>query len=158
MAKKKSSKKKKAARRKKVAAGLAAVTAAAIGAYFLTGERGKKTRKKAKGWMLKFKGEVLEQLEKTGEVTEEKYQEVVDRVVAQYKKLKKVDEEELLRLAAELKRDFEKVSTTAAGAAKKVRKAAKQASKQKKSSSSGRKSSSRKKKGSSSSKKSKRKK
>jgi hypothetical protein len=56
------------ARKAEIGAGIAAgVAAAALGAYFLYGSKdAKKNRAKVKGWMLKARGEVLEQLENHG--------------------------------------------------------------------------------------------
>lgn len=91
----------------KVAAGIGAgvaLIAAGIGTYFLYGTKeGQKRRKKIQGWVLKAKGEVLEQVEKLKEVNQEKYDEVVDRVINRYKGLKHVDAEEAETLAKEMK-------------------------------------------------------
>ncbi len=84
--------------------GLAALaTAAAAGAYFLTGKNGKNNRQKVKGWMLKAKGEVLDQLEKMKLVSEEAYHATVEKVAAKYKTLKNIDPKEIEGLVKELK-------------------------------------------------------
>src|SRR4051812_38556819 len=65
---------KKAAPTGAIIAGIAGLTAAAIGAYYLYGHKdSKKHRAKVKSWMLKAKGEVLEELEKVQDVTESAY-------------------------------------------------------------------------------------
>jgi hypothetical protein len=88
---------------KKVAVGIAMVAAAA-GAYFLYGtEAGKKTSKKIKGWALKAKGEVLEKLENLKEVSQEKYDSIVEAVSSKYQKVKNVDQAELATMIKELK-------------------------------------------------------
>lgn len=87
----------------KVGAGLVAVTALAAGAYFLYGKNGAKNRKKVKGWMLKAKGEMLEGIEKLKEVSEPKYNEIVEKVSAKYAKLKDVDQADLMALQKEIK-------------------------------------------------------
>ena len=73
-------------------AGLAAAGVAA--GYFLYGPEGKKNRKKVKAWAVKAKGEVLEEIEKMKEVSEEGYTAAVDKVANKYGKLKKVGETE----------------------------------------------------------------
>jgi hypothetical protein len=81
-----------------VTAGIAAVSAAA---YLLFGPDAKKNQKNLKGWMLKMKGEVVEKIEGMKEITEEAYQDVVDKIAAKYREMKNVDPEEL---GAEIKK------------------------------------------------------
>jgi hypothetical protein len=102
---------------------IASLTAIA-GAVFLYGtEAGKKKRKQIKGWTLKAKGEVLEQLEKLKEVNEEKFHQVVDTVSAKYQKLKTVAPEDLAELSADLKKSWKHiVKATKAPVSKKVTK------------------------------------
>ena len=87
----------------KVGFGVATIAAIAAGAYFLYGKDAKKNRAKVKGWMLKAKGEILESLEKLKEVSEPKYHEIVDKVIAKYSKLKHVDSADLAKLTKEIK-------------------------------------------------------
>lgn len=86
-----------------VGAGVAALAAAAAGVYFLYGKEAPKRRKAVRGWMLKAKGEVLEQLEKLPEVSEQTYYGLVDAVAAKYAGLKNVDSAELGEMARELR-------------------------------------------------------
>lgn len=87
-----------------VAAGVgAAVAAAALGTYFLYGERGAKNRKAVAGWVLKMKGEVLEKVEEARNLTEEEYHRIVDEVSARYAKLGKGGTQELADTTTELK-------------------------------------------------------
>lgn len=84
-------------------AGAAALIAAAAGAYFLYGtDQGAKTRKQIKGWSLKAKGEVLEQLEGLTEVSEAAYGEIVKKVVAEYQKAKKLDAADVADFVSEM--------------------------------------------------------
>ena len=79
-----------------IAAGLIGLTAAAVGTYFLYGHKDAiKNRAKVKGWMLKAKGEVLEELENAGDVTEEKYHSAVDMVLKKYHELKHINKEDV---------------------------------------------------------------
>jgi hypothetical protein len=93
-----------------VSAGIAALAAAAAaGGYFLYGKDGAKNRKKIKGWMLKAKGEVLDQMEKGKEVTEETYHNVIDKVSAKYQSVKDIDPAELQQMVKELKSHWKSI-------------------------------------------------
>lgn len=89
----------------------AAVAAAAAGGYFLYGKDGAKNRKKIKGWMLKAKGEVLEQMEKGKEMTEETYHNVIDKVSQKYQALKDIDPAELQQMSKELKSHWKSIKS-----------------------------------------------
>ncbi len=91
--------------------GIAAAAVAGIAsAYFLYGTKeAAKNRKKAKGWMLKAKGEVLEQVEKLKEVDKDKFMKVVDTVTAKYEKAASVGEVEAKKLGAELKKHWKEI-------------------------------------------------
>ena len=92
-------------------AGLAAAAiGAAIGRYLLTGSRQEKTKRVLKGWMLKAKGELLEQLEMAGDVGEEMYCRAVDKVAAKYSKMPGVAKSEVDDMATELKKQWKLVS------------------------------------------------
>lgn len=79
--------KKKTGAVKKVGLGLAVTAAAVAGAYWLYGsENASKNRKMAKGWMLKARGEVLEAVEKLGDIDKAKYLKTVGTVLKKYAK------------------------------------------------------------------------
>lgn len=59
--------------------------AAGFTAYYLSGDEGRKRRLKAKEWMLDAKNEIAHRIEKTGDVTREKYYEIVDSVTESYR-------------------------------------------------------------------------
>ena len=92
-----------------VGVGLAALTAAAVGAYFLFGKEGKKRRNKVKSWMLKARGEVLEQLENLQELNQAAYNRVIDEVASNYKKLKHIDPLEVAQMVGELKSHWKSI-------------------------------------------------
>lgn len=92
-------------------AGLAAAAVgAALGSYLLTGKRAAKTKRVLKGWMLKAKGELLEQLEKAGDVGENMYYDAVDQIAAKYSKMAGVAQDEVDDMAAELKKQWKLVN------------------------------------------------
>lgn len=92
-------------------AGLAAAAVgAALGSYLLTGKRATKTKRVLKSWMLKAKGELLEQLEGLQDVGEKAYDDAVDQVTAKYSKMSGVAQEEVDDMAAELKKQWKLVN------------------------------------------------
>ncbi len=115
----------KKAQKKAVAigAGVAALAAAAVGTYLLTGKRGAKNRKKISAFADKAKKEIAQELKKTEQVTKKVYDQTVDAVAKKYKAVKNIDAGELAALSSELKSYWNDMSATAKTAAKRVTKA-----------------------------------
>jgi len=86
-----------------IGAGVAALSAAA---YVLFGPNGKKNQKAIRGWAVKMKGEIIEEFEKTKELTESVYYDIVDKAEARYAKFKNVDQEELKGIISEIKKHW----------------------------------------------------
>lgn len=98
---------------KAVMAGIVGLTAAAIGAYYLYGHKdAEKNRAKVKGWMLKAKGEVLDELEKVQDVTESVYMAAVDAVAKRYNELKNIDADDLEAFIKEMKDHWHGIKKT----------------------------------------------
>lgn len=113
-----------------IVAGIAGLTAAAVGAYYLYGHKDAvKNRAKVKGWMLKAKGEVLEELEKAKDVTESAYMGAVDGVIKKYNQLKSIDPAELADFMDEMKAHWHGIQKTLSTKAPAVKKVAKKAQK-----------------------------
>lgn len=94
-------------------ASIAGLTAAAVGAYYLYGHKdAAKNRAKVKGWMLKAKGEVLEELEKTKDVTESAYMGAIDTVAEKYRALKNIDIGELETFLREMRDHWHGIQRT----------------------------------------------
>ena len=94
--------------------GLATALVGAVAAgFYLYGPEGAQARVKIKAWSLKARAEVLEQIEKARDISDESYAELVDRVTARYGKLKTVGEVEALKLNKELKRHWRAIKRTA---------------------------------------------
>ncbi|PIQ91477.1 MAG: hypothetical protein COV70_03540 [Parcubacteria group bacterium CG11_big_fil_rev_8_21_14_0_20_39_22] len=93
--------------------GIGVTTAlAALGAYYLYGTKeGRQRRAKVRGWVLKMKGEVLEEIEKMKDLNEEAYNAVVDNVAKRYKAAKNVDNKELEKVSKDLKRHWKELKT-----------------------------------------------
>lgn len=113
-----------------VVATLAGLTAAAVGAYYLYGHKNaEKNRAKVKGWMLKAKGEVLEELEKIQDVTEPVYMGAVETVLRKYHELKTIDANEIEEFMTEMKNHWHGIQKTVGKEVKKVKAKAKKADK-----------------------------
>jgi hypothetical protein len=113
-----------------IIAGIAGLTAAAVGAYYLYGHKdSKKYRSKVKSWMLKAKGEVLEELEKAQEVTESAYMSAVDTIAKKYNELKSIEPEELEAFIMEMKDHWNGIKKTMENRGRAVKKPAKKSSK-----------------------------
>ena len=110
----------------------AGVIALAAATYFLFGPNGKRNQKKARGWMMKMKGEVVERLEKIEDVTEPVYRKVVDSVAQAYATTRAIDTSELKSFTTELKKNWKDFSRGAKTAKKRIVKTAKKVSKKKK--------------------------
>lgn len=98
--------------------GMSAGTIAGIGAgvialgaasYYFFGPEGKKHQKNFKGWMIKMKAEIVENLEDAGDVTETVYHTIVDKVASAYKESKKVTPEEVAVYANILKSQWKNI-------------------------------------------------
>ena len=86
-----------------------AAVATVASAYFIYKKSSPKTKAKMRGWALKMRGEVLEQLEELKEVNEKIYNVVIDEVSkryiqAQHIDLKDIDLEQVRALLAEVVR------------------------------------------------------
>ena len=86
-----------------------AAAAAAAGIYYLYGPKGKKHQKQVEGWVVQAKGEILEKLENTKELTQEKYEEIVDKAIQHYAQIKKVSKEKAENLAQELREHWKNI-------------------------------------------------
>lgn len=115
--------------------GVTAALASAAGAYFLYGSKhAAQNRKQVKSWALKAKAEVLEGLETAQNMSKADYEQLVDRAVKGYSKIKDIKPAELVSLAREMKahwKDMEKKGGVGVKKAvkKMVKKAAKKAAK-----------------------------
>lgn len=108
------------------AAGIA-VGVAAVGAiaYLLFGPDGKKNQKIVKGWAIKMKGDIMEELEKLEEISGPTYEKIVDKVGEKYKKIKNVDLEDLVKEVEKFKKEWKFIEKKGKPVAKKVVKSVK---------------------------------
>lgn len=104
--------------------GVATLAAAAAGAYFLYGStKGPARRKALKSWTVKMKGDVMGEVEKMKELTEDGYHTVIDKVSARYMKMKDVDMAELENTIKTLKGHWKDIKKEVEGSVKKIKKA-----------------------------------
>jgi len=89
-----------------IAAVGAGVIAVAAASYFFFGPEGKKNRHAMKGWMVKMKGEIIEKMEESKDMTEAAYEKIVDAVSAKYAKAGKISEAEIRLFAGLLKQQW----------------------------------------------------
>lgn len=91
---------------------LAGAAVGLAGGYFIYGKEAAKRRAAVRGWMLKAKGEILEKLEQAGEISEEKYNAIIDSVAKQYARLQSIDQKELGQMIRQLKSHWKAISQT----------------------------------------------
>ena len=104
----------------------AGATVAAVAAgYFLAGPEGKKNRKKIRAWTVKAKGEVLEQLENLGEVSEKAYDDIVKSATKHYGNIAGATDAEVSTLNKELKKYWKDVKKEVSAGAKDTKKTVK---------------------------------
>lgn len=98
----------------------AASVAAVAGAYFIFGKPDAKTKKQIKSWTLKAKADVLAKIEGMKEVSQEKYEEVVDAIETKYAQLKNVDPNELHAMATDMKKHWAAIQKSLSAPVKKA--------------------------------------
>ncbi len=90
-------------------ASIAALTVGAI-AYFLVGPDGKRNRKKLTGWVIKMKGEIVEKLEQTKQITQPVFDNVVNQVANKYKKIKNISPADVEEAVKEMKKQWKSIA------------------------------------------------
>ena len=97
-----------------VAAGVATAVAAIAATYFFYGSKNApKNRQKIKAWMLKAKGEILEQIENASEINEKIYHNIIKEVSEKYQVLKNLDKKDVDDFAGEMKKYWKHISRKA---------------------------------------------
>ncbi|MDO8552823.1 MAG: YtxH domain-containing protein [bacterium] len=86
---------------------------ASLAAYFFFGPKGKENRKHTKEWANKMKDDVLRKIEKTRDLTEPMYREIVDSIAATYEKGKDASRAEIRELASDLKKHWKSIKNSA---------------------------------------------
>ena len=92
----------------------AGAVAATAGALFLYGKNAKRNRRVIRGWTMKIKGEVVDELERMREVDQKVYHRLVDDIAAKYARLPHIDTKDVEKAAKELKSHWKHISTSLA--------------------------------------------
>ncbi len=101
---------------KKVIVGAGIIAGAALAAYLLTTPKDREeAAKKVKTWMTAMKKEIAEKVKNVQDLTEEKYNQIVDEVKVRYETMKDVSASELSAFVSKTKSHWKNIS----GAAKK---------------------------------------
>jgi hypothetical protein len=104
-----------------MAVGASILTAAALAgaaAYLLSGKEGEKRRAKMKTWAAKAHKEVAQRVKESRQMGEAQYKKIVDEAVKRYGSLEKVNVQDLVKVAQDMKSDwkhFQKHAATMAG-------------------------------------------
>lgn len=83
--------------------------AAAVGAVYLYGKNKERVQQRLRGWMLKIKGEVMEQVAKAESLTREDYEAIVDNAVDKYKDKKDKAAEQFEQTRQQLKAQWAEI-------------------------------------------------
>lgn len=117
-------------------AAAAAAAAAAAGAYWFYGAKdAPRHRRAVRSWMLRARAEVLEAMEKLGDIDKETYLRIVDEVLKRYANTAGVTSAELAQAARDLKSTWQKMQTAGRQTKRPARRAKKAAPRGKKKSS-----------------------
>ena len=120
----KKTKAKKKASGSGVATALAVIAGAAAavvaGGVYLYGKNGAKNRTTIKSWALRAKADVIDAVQKTEDLTQEKYHKTVDAVMGKYQKAQDNKKKDLADLASDLKDHWKEIAKQVSSAKKKV--------------------------------------
>lgn len=106
---------------------LAAVAAIAAGVYLFATKQGKRQRVTLQDWVMKAERDVLKRLQGVGEVNQEAYEAIVDAVLVNYQKAKKINSKALEELREELNRHWAGIERNAKRAVTKTKKVVREA-------------------------------
>ncbi len=88
----------------------AAAAAGVAASVFLFGKDAKSNQKKLRGWAIKAKGEVVDEMERMAHISHDHYNDLVDGVSKKYAALNHVNKKELTGLTRELKSHWAHIS------------------------------------------------
>ena len=89
------------------------VLAGAIAGILFAPQSGKETREDIKKYLHEMKEKIAEELSKVGEITKEKYDEVVGKTVKIYETEKKISSEDAADIENRLKNNYDEVAKIA---------------------------------------------
>lgn len=86
--------------------------AGAIAGLMLAPKSGQETRDEIKGYLLEIKDKIVERLEALEDFTQQKYEEVVKSVIAEYETAKKITVDEAKEIETRLRDGYEAIKGT----------------------------------------------
>ena len=89
------------------------VVAGAIAGILFAPQSGKETRHDIVKYLHEMKDDIAKEISKAGNVTKDKYDQIVKRVVAVYEKEKKITTDEAKEIKEKLEKNFHKVEKVA---------------------------------------------
>ena len=92
-----------------IGAGIAAATAAGVAAFLTQSKQGKELAKKGREHAADLSREVSKRVEKSAKMTKAMYEEMIDDIMVQYKKRKKLTEAAAKDLTAQLKKEWTQI-------------------------------------------------
>lgn len=95
-----------------ISAGARIAALAAAGHYFVYGRNGEEHPERITGWALQLKGEVLQGMAEMSGLDQGSYEELVDRTVRRYERVKKIRPYEARNITAELKHAWTRIGAT----------------------------------------------
>ncbi|MEX0918780.1 MAG: hypothetical protein WDZ85_02315 [Candidatus Paceibacterota bacterium] len=87
----------------------AGLISAVVGGLMLYGPKGEKNRRLIKTWAIKAKADLIDEVEKMKNVSEDRYHLAIGRVIRKYGRMKNVSEAEAVKLGRELRRHWQSV-------------------------------------------------
>lgn len=103
-----------------ISAGVAALAAAATAVYFMTGKNAKNRKKVAK-WAQDMRKDVVRELKKANQASQNAYHKAIDVAAKNYRGLKNIDKRELAIAVAELKKHWDLIRSEMAAAGRTVK-------------------------------------
>ena len=86
--------------------------AGTIAGLLLAPKSGKETRDEIKAYLMEIKDNIVERLETVGDFTQEKYEEVVKAVIAEYAAARKITVDQAEEIEANLRDGYEAIRQT----------------------------------------------
>jgi len=90
------------------------ITTALVGGYLYFGPNARKNRRKTEAWMLRAKADLMEKTEDIKDMTQERYEKIVDEISGKYGAMKEVGVDKAERFAGEVRGRWNSLKAEAA--------------------------------------------
>lgn len=95
---------------KVIGAGVIGALLGAVAGVFLSPKSGKENRDDLVGWMKDMQDEVMDRVKDAKDMSQEKYDDLVDEIAARRKSMSKVTDEEWVGVVKEMKKHWARIS------------------------------------------------